>query len=80
MTDKEKQSASKDMVEDVAEAILSDDEFVRRLEKALNQRRECPAMPASPVIPEDPETLWPRYTWDAPKGLVFTSFPKRELE
>jgi len=79
MKDKEKQSVDDDMVEAVAEAILRDEEFVRRIERGLNRRDAIPKIPLWPVLPEAPEKV-PERNWDAPRGIEFDMSKTRAFE
>jgi len=79
MADKEKQSVDKDMVEAVAEAILRDEEFVRRVVRELNRRDAIPKIPLWPVPTMAPEKV-PERTWDAPWGIEFDMSKERAFE
>jgi len=79
MKDKEKQLVDDDMVEAVAEAILRDEEFVRRVERELNRRGAIPKIPLWPVLPEAPEKA-PERNWGAPWDIEFDMSKTRAFE
>jgi len=79
MTDKEKQSVDQGMVDAVAKALLSDEEFVRLLAAAMKRQQEVAELPAMPDFPGKRKRFRRRYNWNVPFGLVVDKIPDTKL-